>query len=76
MTTIHQESLEIAVSEMLDGRAASEFDTFEEFWEELDALFWYDAQDAGESCSADKEEFEAIFNSLKNAESNPITQEI
>ena len=56
------------VEEVLDGRSITDFDTFEEFWEELDALYWYDAQDAGESCLADKDEFETIFDARKNAE--------
>lgn len=64
------------IAEVLDDRSIADFDTFEEFWEELDALFWYDGQDAGESCSADKDEFEAIFNSLKKPETNPFIQGI
>lgn len=67
MSAIDKATLENAVNELLDGRPVSDFDSFEAFWEEFDAFFWYEAQDAGEDCSSQRDDIHAIFNELSAA---------
>ena len=67
MIMIDKPTLKHVANEALDGRCSTEFDIFEQFWEELDALLWSDAQDAGDDCQGQPNEIPGIFSEMAAA---------
>ncbi|SER36091.1 hypothetical protein [Halopseudomonas bauzanensis] len=50
-----------AVDDVLGGRSVREFESFEDFWAEFDAAFWYESQDAGEDTLESYDYIKKIF---------------
>ena len=50
-----------AFNDVLGGRSVKEFDSFDDYWAEFDAAFWYDSQDSGEDTLDAYEHIKSLF---------------
>lgn len=53
--------LQDAYKDVMNGRSASDFSSFDEFWAEFDATMYYDAADNGESVEVYRDDIKKIF---------------